>query len=383
MRRILINSHLIWTMFVSRSASVHVCPFGEREARKEETNSEKIPHSRGIALVLALIMLSVLVVLIGQFQYSANVDARIAENYAADRENYYAARGALNLAIALLIKDAKDADKSKTDTLTDDWADSDMLKGLSIGGVSTVTEVKDQERFLNINRLSKRENPGCTDQEYQRIKDWIKDSLRRLIVEILQLDQTNELQLAERISDWIDEDGDGSYEEGARNMPLTTIEEMLQIPEMTKSILYGHTDEEGEEHEGLASYITLWGTGKVNINTAPSKVLLAISQHMMEDDVTAILNYREDTGNHPQGFGAPGNLKEATNILTRQDNGDPQLLGHLTCSSTFFEVSILASKGYLKMQVEAIVERRGTSINQLFWKERQASKLLSPAFGII
>lgn len=335
----------------SGSVSVHICATGEREARKGEAKLEQGQRSKGVALVLALIMLSVLVILIGQFQYSANVDARIAENYAVDRENYYAARGALNVANALLIKDADKNDG--VDTLADDWANSSLLDSVSTGSVSTSIVVEDQERFLNVNRLSDKVEPIAANRE------WTKDSLGRLIT-ILEMDP----KLAECISDWID----------ARDAPLTTIEEMRQIPEVTNNILYGYVDEQEEKHEGLASYITLWGKGKVNINTAGPTILLAILPQITPDIVSAIIQYRENPENPP--FKSADEFLNKVKELggTLQYSDQLELRKHITWSSTFFEVSIGVRKGYLKMQVEAVVERvrwKGKNIiNQWFWKER-------------
>jgi type II secretory pathway component PulK len=325
-------------------------------------------------------MLSVLVILIGQFQYSTNVDARIAENYAADRENYYAARGALNLANAFLIKDF---DENQIDTLDDDWADSARLSGISIGSVSTVTEVKDQERFLNINRLHLSGKLNDLSDPTYREYLWTKNALARLIT-VLNIDPDNKLNLVERISDWIDEDSDGNYEEGTRNRGLTTVEEMLQIPGITAAILYGTSGEEGNNRTGLASYITLWGRQQggiyqININTAPQEILESISDKIDQQKATDIVNYRKDNP-----FTSPDDLTKVAQeeggspVLEKifdKKEGDPELKAHLTVRSTFFEVSIEATKGYMKMRVEAVVyrdvKREGTFIRQLFWKERQ------------
>ena len=243
--------------------------------------------------------------------------------------------------------------------------------------MSTVIKIKDQERFLNINRLHNSGNRDDIkpDQAYREYK-WIKAALARLIT-VLKLDP----DIVERIADWIDQDSVGEHEEGARNVSLTTIDEMLQIPGITTAILYGTSGEESNNSAGLAGYITLWGTAKININTAPEEILESISDKIDQQKATDIVNYRKDNPftlledltkvTHGDG-GAPVLEK-----IFDKDEGDKNLKDHLTVSSTYFEVSIEATKGHMRMHVEAVVRRDGspvtgdTIVRQLFWKERQ------------
>jgi len=92
--------------------------------------------------------------------------------------------------------------------------------------------------------------------------------------------------LAQAILDWIDGD-DLRRAQGAeaaeyrqlgldhlpRNGPVPTLEELLWVPGMTPEILYGAADERGA---GIARWLTVDGSAKINLNTAPREVLAAL-----------------------------------------------------------------------------------------------------------
>lgn len=305
----------------------------------------------GLALVIVLIIVVILSIVIAQFNYSVSVDERIAKNYAMDRKNYYAARGGIVLATALLEKDAQE--DGPRDTLSDDWADSGALQIVPIGDIETTITVTDQERLININRLSNKKN-----KDYARIRQ----TLARLI-EILELD-TDEIGLLERITDYLDPDEEGDYEEGAKNGPLTTIEEMLQIPGLTPRFLYGYTTEEGEKVNGLAYFIGLWGSARININTASPEVLRAISPEISEEDAGNIVEYRSE-----EPFNTPADIINVTGMSDIYHR-DRKLMQYLTTLSTYFEVRIRANKDNVKKDVRAILQRKGKKVIVLFWKER-------------
>ena len=298
--------------------------------------------------------MTILSVVIAQFTFTIQVDERVAKNFAMDRKNYYAARGGVVLAKALLEKDAEE--DGARDTLYDDWAENGQLQNIEIGDVNTRITVTDQERLININRLSSK-----TNKDFARIQS----ALARL-VDILGLDHNGEFGLVERITDYIDDNEEGEFEEDVKNGTLTTIEEMLQIPGVTTQILYGYTNEDGEQIKGLADFVGLWGTARINLNTASWEVLQAISPEISEEDADNIIAYRTDE----ESFNTPMDLRNVTGMsdIYQRDN---QLLQYVTTVSTFFEVRIRAEKDTIKKDVRAILRRQGKNIHMLFWKERE------------
>jgi type II secretory pathway component PulK len=87
--------------------------------------------------------------------------------------------------------------------------------------------------------------------------------------------------LAQAILDWIDGD-DLRRAQGAeaaeyrrlgldhlpRNGPVATLDELLHVRGMTPEILYGPA--------GIARWLTVQGSGRINLNTAPREVLAAL-----------------------------------------------------------------------------------------------------------
>lgn len=307
-------------------------------------------------MVIVLIIIVILAVVITQFNYSTTIDERIAKNFASDRKNYYAARGAVVLARALLEKDAEE--DGPRDSLYDDWSGKGQLQDISvIGDVNTDITVTDQERLININRLSNKSNRDFTR---------IYDALTRLVA-ILEIDPVGEYAIAERIRDYIDADEDGDFEIDAKNGPLTTIEEVLQIEGITTRMLYGYVTEEGEVMSGLADFVGLWGTGRVNINTASPEVLQAISPEISEEDAANILAHREDEELGP--FNTPMDLANVAGMSDIFDR-DKTLMQYLTTVSSYFEVRTRATQDNVKKDVRAIVRRQGKNTTIQFWKER-------------
>ncbi len=307
-------------------------------------------------MVIVLIIVVILAVVITQFNYSTTIDERIAKNFASDRKNYYAARGAVVLARALLEKDAEE--DGPRDSLYDDWSGKGQLQNISvIGDVDTNITITDQERLINVNRLTNKSN-----RDFNRIYE----ALSRLVV-ILEMDPAGEFAIAERIRDYIDVDEDGDFEAEAKNAALTTIEEMLQIEGITSRFLYGYVASDGEVFKGLADFLCLWGNGRININTASPEALRAISPEITEEDAANILTYRDDPDVGP--FNTPMDLTNVTGLSDIYER-DKTLMQYLTTVSTFFEVRVRATQDNVKKDVRAIIRRQGKQTNIQFWKER-------------
>jgi len=113
---------------------------------------------------------------------------------------------------------------------------------------------------------------------------------------------------------------------------------------MTRDILYGSVDEEGETvYKGVAKYITARGTGRININTAQAVVLEAVFG-------TAI----------------------AENIIAQREAGPisrPVAGGQV--GSSFFTIISKGSNadGTIKRTVKAVLEWKEKNMETVYWND--------------
>jgi len=118
--------------------------------------------------------------------------------------------------------------------------------------------------------------------------------LERLFIIGVGLDQIEAQELAASIIDWRDSDSELSIPSGsaesqyyrnleypceAKNAEFEVLDELLLVKGITQDIF-----------EKIKNYITIYGEGRVNINTAPKIVLLALG--LNEDNATKILFWR-------------------------------------------------------------------------------------------
>lgn len=144
---------------------------------------------------------------------------------------------------------------------------------------SGIHEIKyglvDEERKININKVS-------------------LPILERLFKIVLNLDQTNAQELAASVIDWRDSDSQlsiplGSAEDidyrslqypyEARDVDFEVLDEVLLVKGMTQDIF-----------QKIKEYVTIYGNGKVNINTVSRPVLLALG--LDDDIVDDIISFR-------------------------------------------------------------------------------------------
>ena len=238
---------------------------------------------RGIALLLTLLVLTLLVALILEFDAEARREYRDA---AAFRDNFKAtvlARAAVQAARGTLQLDLlKDKQANQFfDALTDIWALPIM--NYAIGDGLLNAQIEDERGKLNLNDLAAAGDPIAKKAKVQRVKR---------LFELLQINP----ELVDAIVDWVDQDetpepagAESLYYQTlhppyrAANAPLQTLLELRLIKGMTPEVI-----------QKLSKLVTVYppeGESKVNLNTADPLVLQAldprITQGMAADIVQA------------------------------------------------------------------------------------------------
>jgi general secretion pathway protein K len=222
---------------------------------------------RGIAILLALLVLALLVALILEFDAEARREYRDA---AAFRDNFKAtvlARAAVQAARGTLQQDfAKDRKAGQFyDAPTDLWALP--IKDYVIGDGLLTAQIEDERGKLNLNDLAATD-PITKKAKIQRVKR---------LFELVQIKP----DLVDAIVDWVDQDetpepagAESLYYQTLRppyraaNLPLQTFLELRLIKGMTPDIM-----------TKLSKLVTVYpqeGQSKLNLNTAESFVIQAL-----------------------------------------------------------------------------------------------------------
>lgn len=239
---------------------------------------------RGVALLLALMVLALLVALILDFDADARREYRDA---AAFRDNFKATvltRAAVQAARAVIQQDfLKDKQSGESyDALTDLWAFP--IQQYPIGDGILTAQIEDERGKLNLNDLAASGVPDSKKVKILRAKR---------LFELLQINP----DLVDAIVDWVDPDdvpeaagAETLYYQSLRppyraaNAPLQTVRELKLVKGMTPEIL-----------EKLMRYVTVYppeGESKININTADALVIQALDPSITQTMAAEIIQSR-------------------------------------------------------------------------------------------
>lgn len=309
-----------------------------------------VHRRRGIALVLALLVLTVLTILAVQLSFTTNVEVQISQNYLEGLQCYYALKAGLNYSKILLKLDAAGDSKrgSVYDALTETWAQ--QPEPVEVGGASVVLKLEDEERRFNLLRL--------VDDQGNPVP-----SARAAFQRLLDALEIEDDTIVDRIVDYMDANQDGLYEADAKNSRMYTTEELFRIPGLPLEALIGN-----ERQIGFLPYVTVWGGTQVNINTATKPVLMSLSDQITADLADNIIEYRQsvDENNEPRNFKTTAEL-----LLVENFPPDlfPQIAPSVTVSSRIFSAAIVANCGGISTGARAVLERPpgGAPIKTLFF----------------
>ncbi|OGK09399.1 MAG: hypothetical protein A2W80_14990 [Candidatus Riflebacteria bacterium GWC2_50_8] len=220
----------------------------------------------GMALVSVLLMSALLIALYLRFLDNAGLQVRIDSRQEAVMQTRWAARAGVEYAIALLFQD-----KGLGDSYGESWktlTDATAQEPLIFGACSCTVTVTDESAKVNVNKADEAFLAALFDFYELGIIDnsaLTGESERRGAAS----------RLSSRILDYIDED-DTPRTLGAefstyvmhgyvppRNGPMVDIRELLEIPGISSDLMVA-----SGTRPGLLDLLTVYGDGKININTA-------------------------------------------------------------------------------------------------------------------
>ena len=351
----------------------------------------------GIALIIAMIAVTVLSILAAGLWYAMKVETRLAQNADSETQLYWLGRSGVEYARWILSQQLAVASEPY-DALNQKWAggpgsdaeSNSVLAGISLDnypvGDGTVSlKIIDLERKININSAG-------------------PDVLQQTLT-LMGVDADSISVVSDSIQDWIDTDdaprlagAESDYYQTltppyyAKNAPIDDLSELLLIkgvtPEMYDPETYGGSnvtaspfqhklglgnspDQTPDYPFGLKDVFTPVSTGRININTAGTNVLQAVLG-VDASVAAAIIQQRAD------GIDGTEDDTPIRNVtLALQSAGVNQLVIQrfgrlLTTRSSTFEVHVTAKIGDYSREYTAILFRNsGTDIEVFgfYWKD--------------
>ena len=272
-------------------------------------------NDEGVALLLTLLFIALLTVLVVEYVYETQVETSVVAASLNDFEALTAAKSAVNTGLSMLVSDAltmpgeavegststQSSSSSEAisggvayDSLDEPWAYGVPFQELN----NAVMECSISDEFgkLNLNALFRRgarsqtseESPESSEPEYDEMEE--ADESLDLTLQYLFEERGAEGDVVDAILDWIDSDDDTrpngaesdyyqslSKPYSCKNGPISSVEELLLIRGITPELYFGDPE---LEQVPLSELLTVNGhrTGKINLNTAPYELLLALGE---------------------------------------------------------------------------------------------------------
>lgn len=290
-----------------------------------------IPASRqrGLALITAMLVVAIAATTAAYLALDQQIWLRQSENLSDRAQADVVRAGAMEWAITILAKDARD---STSDDLSEDWAKD--LPPLAVEGGQVTGRIVDAQGKFNLNNLVRDGKPSPPDI-----------GAFRHLLQSLDLNP----DLTDAVLDWIDADSD-TRAAGAEdidylqmktpyrtaNQPMQSVEELRLVRGFTKEIV-----------DKLRPLLTaLPQPTATNVNTADKKILAAIFYTL---PVSAI-----DTLEKDRPYADQAKLAVKLSGIASGTALPPAFFG---VQSSYFQVEITTLFGRYQRTTEALIQR--------------------------
>ncbi len=250
-------------------------------------------QQRGVALITALLIVAFTASISFALLERQLLDIHRSENIlTAGRGELYALGGEEWARGMLLRNQEEDKKEGNTyDGLQEAWAQPLPPTVIETGGEIT-TSIEDMQARFNLNNLHllKEADDDKKEQVAQQL------ALFTRLLRVLEIDE----QLAKKVADWLDQDIDTRFPEGAEDQEYLAIEKQpyraangaVGSPTELR-LIKGITD---ETYEKLLPYLTaLPEPTLININTASIELLQALDDNLDDASAETLVDERKET----------------------------------------------------------------------------------------
>jgi general secretion pathway protein K len=174
------------------------------------------------------------------------------------------------------------------------------------------------------------------------------NSFKRLL-DLLAIEE----EIAKRVADWIDPDSEfriPDSEINAKNLYLYSTDELLQINGISR-----------EDYDKLSHYITVYGNGLININSAEKPVLMSMTEGITDELAQRIIDYRK--------FKPFEDVADIYKVAGFETAIGQSLMERITVRGENFYIRSVASSGGIKRIIETVFNVQGSNKLIRYWKE--------------
>ena len=325
-------------------------------------------NKKGGALLISLFILIILSIIVGSLAVEMSIEGMLQSNKKKKYKAEILAQSGIDFAKAIIEKQ-DEAQELEINDMTEDKDDFmknalflkrglNVLLNLSVTNMGNIEiNIQTAETGRNINKLNRN----------QLIE----------IFEMANIPSTEWNELVDCLHDWIDpgdlhrlngaESDDQFYlDKGYRvkNSFVDSIEELLLIKNWNHDILYGReSDEEGDAIFGISDLLTVWGDGKVNLNTASTNLLLSYAEYE-EWELSNIMQSR-------MGMDGISNTIDDGIRSVEEVNADPN---KFKLQSDLLNITSTGISGNIECEIKCIVKLEGTKPYIVYWDEEFKTK---------
>ncbi len=307
------------------------------------------------ALISVLVLISILSLVALEFSQRTGINLTMTVNYADSKKALYVAYGGYQAALSLLIKDTNDYDGPG-----DFWYG--MFPPIPIGDGAVSIYIEDEKARFNVRKLI----------YAQGEEDKRKSAMLSRMFIVLAIEPS----LIDGIVDWQDIDGkirpngaEASYYNllsppyAPRNSQVVTVGELLLVKELDRDIYFIppslRSPIANEEFAPLNKYITVYGDGKININTAAEPVLICMSKDMDEFIARDIIQFRQK-----EPFKSIEDLKK---VETVSDILYDEIKSLITVKSNLFRIRATGVSGKFSQVITVVVLRESRGFRVVYY----------------
>lgn len=296
-------------------------------------------------IIAVLGALSIILSIVLNFAHQATFNEEYFFRIKNTEKAYYMAVSTLPTILKIFT-----SDDTSYDSLNDYWAKPLPIIKTKEGKI--MIQIEDEERKFNPNYIIKDE----------KIDKWHAAEFEKLLA-IIQADKTT----ANKAIDWIDKDSQITLPGGAetstaginyKNAKFDSVDELLYFIEKDEDF-YGKTIG-GKYYPGLNKLLTVYSSGKININTADANILHSLDDAVTDEAASAILKRRKE-----KPF---KNIKELLNIPGMSIDALYKIEQLADVKSSFFNIKITVDMGEIKPVFNCIIKRDENKIKPVFWK---------------